>query len=129
MAMLLTLPCSFSSAENGSSPEKRCFNVVSQLHKEGDVEAAVETAGNEMRRLTWSGNSEEVLDKVRNILKKEADKIPIITLNGFSFSNGPKEILDHWKETKEKKTAAISPANKIGLPRGRKPAVAVKKRR
>jgi hypothetical protein len=103
--------------------------VVSQLHKEGDVEAAVETAGNEMRRLTWFGNSEEVLDKVRNILKKEADKIPIIALNGFSFSNCPKEILDHWREVREKKTAAISPANKKGLPRGRKLAVAVKKRR
>ena len=113
----------------GDSVEKNCFNVILELHKAGDVEAAVKTAGNEMRRLSWIGNKEEVLDKVRKILNKEADKIPIIALNGFSLSNCPKEILDHMKVTREKKITVISQAAKNRAGNVKKTAVAVKKRK
>ncbi|MCR4655655.1 MAG: hypothetical protein K5770_05430 [Lachnospiraceae bacterium] len=88
-----------------------CEKIVAELHKKGDVDAALKTAGDEMRRLSWSDRKEPVLNSVRRILEKESESIPLMTLNGFSRKNCPEELLMHAdkiKEEKEKKAAAVA---------------------
>ena len=116
--------------EYGNGIERSCYKVVSELHKEGDIEAAARIAEGEMRRLSWSKDREEVLEKLRQLLRKDADKIPVIALKGYSYSKCPKEILDHIKETEKKRSANISAEGGKKPPiKGKKIAVPIKKSR
>ena len=114
--------------EYGNGIERSCYKVVSELHKAGDTEAAVRIAEGEMRRLSWSKDREEILEKVRQLLRKDADKIPVIALKGYSYSNCPKEILDHMTKIKNKATAETGNGKRKAAP-ARKKTVAVSKRR
>ncbi len=106
-----------------------CRRIVNELHKCGDAEAACKRAENEMRRLSWSRDKDRVMTKIKAILVKEADALPLISLNGFSRNNCPAEILEHEKALREaadskKKTAVKKTAVKKAAAR----TVAVKRK-
>ena len=103
----------------GNDAEQSCLRIIFELHKRGDIEAAVRIAENEMRRLSWSDKKDAVLAKVRTILKKEVNTLPIIALNGYSLKNCPKELLEYTEAVRAKREEAEKATGK----KTQKPAV------
>ncbi len=122
------------SYDDGASSS--CGRIAAELQKKGDVDAALRVAENEMRRLSWSDKKESVIAKVREILEKESGTIPLMSLNGFSRKNCPKELLEHEEKVREEKAnktrtkrqAAVQEVKKMATKKlEAKKAAAVKK--
>ncbi|MBO6148967.1 MAG: hypothetical protein J6O55_06480 [Lachnospiraceae bacterium] len=71
-------------------------SIVSSLHKEGDVNKAMDAAIRLMYRLRWSNSQTAGKNKLMAIFNSELPTLPLIALNGYSKSNAKNVI--KWKD-------------------------------
>ncbi len=105
---------------------KAVSNISTILHIEGDVISAYDRFKLYWRKFRWGYPDKTIEAEVKAILKEEAKKIPLMTLNGFSISNSPKEILkyvENQTRAAEKKKPAAAKKKK---PTARRTSVAKK---
>lgn len=112
----------------------RVDSVASALAQKGDAVEAAGKAVSQMPRLDWAGDGrkELVLKQLLDILGKEAERVPVMALWGYSKADCPKDILRHMEEEREKlrkeEEAKRSEAETMKAKSGRrKKAVAVRK--
>ena len=98
----------FSHGE--SYAEQGVDDILNVLRIDGDKEKAEKTALRYMERIQWAFDSQERIKELKKILSEEAEKTPLIILNGYSKKNAPKELKEFFAEYLENDNKAKTKA-------------------
>ena len=109
-------------------PAEVSRKAASVLHRSGNTEAAFQIAKRAMTRIFYGKEDEPAYKAIKRIISNELKDLPLMTLNGYSKNNCPKDIKRHVKSMEEEraKEASRRTAYQVNKPAVKK-TVAVRK--
>ena len=101
---------SYSYSDDSSRIEESYQAIVKALQLDGDITGTMAVVERNLEKLRWDSKKEAVLARVESILTKEVKILPLLSLNGYSEKNCPKELREYRAELARKREEELRAA-------------------